>query len=411
MPRISERTARLLALVFFVTTLSLAITLVGWYTFVSNVMLAAEPERPRPARNAPTLTAAVSPLLVNYDLDLPGRGEIFPALVAQTATEYWPLAILTISNTSKQPVMQLVSYEVPRWSQKQEFTLVVGPEETRTLQLNPTLLPEAYGLEEVQRATFNIRVTDMNTGTAYAQTRPVLVHGGSDLYWGRQFANAQVISRWVTPHDQSILQLIAQAKPFVPNGRFPGYNSPRSPNLLKAQVAQQAQAVFNALKRTQLGYVSSIFSFGEQGGGWAQRIRLPRETLTLKTANCIDVSVAFAAAMENLGMQPVILIVPGHAFTGVRLSPASDEILYLDLTVLPRGSFAQAQARAAGYLKKTATEKVLIVDVAASRKMGIYPLPSPRTAFATAAQQTQVGAPVGSKPAEPTAETRPAMER
>jgi hypothetical protein len=396
MPRLSERSAKLLALVFFVTTVSLAITLAGWYGFVRKLAFSTTPEPPHLVRTAPSVSTAVSPLLVNYDLDLPGRGEVFPALVATSANEYWPLAILTIANTSKQPVLQMISSEVPGWSQKQEFTLVVGPQETRTLQLNPTLLGEAFGLDEVRRATLNVRVTDVNTGTVYAQTRPVLIHAGSDFYWGKQFANAQIVARWVTPHDSSVLQLIADAKPYIRNGRFAGYNSPRTPAQLKAQVTQQAQAIFTALKRSQLSYVTSIFTFGDQSG-WAQRIRLPRETLSLKTANCIDVSVAFASAIENLGMDPVIVIVPGHAFTGVRLGPKSQEILYLDLTVLPRGTFAQARARADQYLRETPTDRILTVDVSSTRKMGIYPLPTPRTAFITAAEKTQIS------PSEPPA--------
>ena len=50
------------------------------------------------------------------------------------------------------------------------------------------------------------------------------------------------------------------------------------------------------------------------------------------------------------------------------------KILYLDLTVLPRGTFQQAVARAQGWLKKTPPEQVLTVDVAAARAMGIYPM-------------------------------------
>jgi len=397
MPRLSERSAKLLALIFLVSTVSLAITLAGWYGFVRKLTLSTTPESPKLVRSMPSVNTAVSPLLVNYDLDLPGRGEIFPALVATSATEYWPLAILTIANTSKQPVLQMVSSEIQGWSQKQEFTLVVGPQETRTLQLNPTLLGEAFGLDEVRRATFSIRVTDVNTGTVYAQTRPVLIHAGSDFYWGRQFANAQIISRWVTPHDSAVLQLIADARRFIPNGRFAGYNSARTPAQLKAQVTQQARAVFNAMKSTQLSYVSSIFTFGDQTG-WAQRIRLPRETLSLKTANCIDVSVAFASAMENLGMDPLIVVVPGHAFTGVRLGPKSSEVLYVDLTVLPRGTFAQARARANGYMEQTPTDRILTVDVSATRKMGIYPLPTPPTPFVTPAEKAKISS---SSPATP----------
>ncbi len=153
-----------------------------------------------------------------------------------------------------------------------------------------------------------------------------------------------------------------------------GYN--QVPGIsVEHQVRQQAQAVFAALKRSRISYVSSIYTFGNYPGE-TQRIRLPRETLGLSNANCIDVSVAFASAMENLGMKPVVVIVPGHAFTGVRLAPNSNQILYLDLTVLPDGTFPAAQKRAEDWMKKTAPDQVLTVDVGAARSLGIYPMPT-----------------------------------
>jgi hypothetical protein len=90
----------------------------------------------------------------------------------------------------------------------------------------------------------------------------------------------------------------------------------------------------------------------------------------------MDISVAFASAIENLDMDPVLVIIPGHAFTGVRLGPQSSDTLYLDLTVLPQGTFEQAVTRAQQWLKKTKPEEVLTIDVASARRMGIYPLPS-----------------------------------
>jgi hypothetical protein len=318
----------------------------------------------------------VSPLLVSYKLDLPGRGEIFPALTSE-ARDYWPVAILSVSNTSKRPVLQAISAEVPGWTVRAEQTVVLGPQETRTLRLSPTLLPKAFTTNEAQRATLTVSATDENGTMAFAQSRPVLIHSATDLYWGKQFENAQIVARWVTPHDPAVLHLVSESRRYIANGRMPGYNiSQKNAAALPAQVRRQAEAVFNAMRKSEISYVSSIFTFGDLSQS-TQRIRLPRETLTLNSANCIDVSVAFASAIENLGMKPVVVVVPGHAFTGVRLGPDSSDILYLDLTVLPKGTFTQAAARAESWLKKTPPDRVLTVDVASARRMGIYPLPTP----------------------------------
>jgi hypothetical protein len=92
-------------------------------------------------------------------------------------------------------------------------------------------------------------------------------------------------------------------------------------------------------------------------------------------ANCIDMSVAFASAMENLGMEPVIVLVPGHAFAGVRLAHGSSQILYLDLTVMPDGSFDAAVQRAQNWLQKTPKAQVNLIDIATARSRRIYPMP------------------------------------
>jgi hypothetical protein len=320
------------------------------------------------------VTSPASPLQLQYQLNLPGRGEIFPALAGAQASDYWPVAVLSIANTSSKPVLQVITAEVRGWSAQLRQTAVIGPNEVRSFTLNPDLLPDAYQNSEIRRATLVVDVSDPATGHNFAQQRPVFLHGSSDLFWGRKFANAQLIARWVTPHDDAVLQLVAHAQGLMPGGRLRGYN-PVPGRDVEGQVRAQANAVFQALKRSHISYVSSIYTFGNYPGE-TQRIRLPRETLNLSNANCIDMSVVFASAMENLGMQPVIVIVPGHAFVGVKLVPSSQKILYLDLTVLPQGSFTAAVRRANGWLNRTPKEEVLTVDVGAARSLGVYPMPT-----------------------------------
>ncbi|HWR34821.1 MAG TPA: hypothetical protein VN622_02985 [Clostridia bacterium] len=375
--RTSEKTAQRLAFIFFFTTLGLGLWLAATWLYIRHLTLVLPmPEVPKPVVYQPAPIEKVSPLLLQYRLDLPGRGEVFPAMQAAAASDYWPISILTISNAAERPVLQVVSAEIPGWSRPFQQSIVIGPQQTLGLKISPELLPKANNVAEIEHATLKLQVTDESGATMFAQQRPVLIHSGSDLYWGKQFANAQVVARWVTPHDSAVLQLVADARRFVPKGRLPGYNANgQSESSVAKQVTRQADAIFKALQRSGFSYVSSIYTFG----GFtdvAQRIRLPRETLTLSTANCMDVSVAFASAIENVGMKPVIVILPGHAFTGVRLGADSSAILYLDLTVLPGGSFRQAQARAQEWLKKTPPEQVLTADIASARRMGLYPLAS-----------------------------------
>jgi hypothetical protein len=70
----------------------------------------------------------------------------------------------------------------------------------------------------------------------------------------------------------------------------------------------------------------------------------------------------------------------------VRLGPQSQDVLYLDLTVLPKGTFERAIQRAQGWMRKTPPNQILTVDIAAARMLNIYPMPAqPVTPGATVA--------------------------
>jgi hypothetical protein len=366
------KVARVLAWIFLFTTIGLGGALAWTWTFVAKLALKPLPDPPLPAKMQVS-TGPASPLQMQYQLNMPGRGEIFPALAAAHAADYWPVAVLSIANTSDKAVLQIISSEVRGWSAELRQTAVIGPHEVRTFSLDPELLAKAYENGEIHPATLVVEVQDPLTGHTFAQQRPVFIHSASDFFWGRKFANAQLLARWVTPHDDKVLQLVARAERLVPGGRMRGYNLVPGVDLTQ-QVRAQAAAIFAAMRRSGISYVSSIYTFGNYPNE-TERIRLPRETLELSNANCIDVSVAYASAVENLGMKPVIVIVPGHAFTGVRLGPNSSDFLYLDLTVLPRGTFAAAIARAQAWLKKTPQNEVLTVDIGAARALGVYPMP------------------------------------
>jgi len=371
---VSEHGARTLAALFLATSLLLAAVLAG--TWVYTYRLIASNGTAAPVITPPVSSA--SPLQVLYQLDVPGRGEIFPALSAGNPTDYWPVAILTIANTSNSPTVQTVSAGIIDWSTPQIKTMVVGPRQTVSVRISPELLPEAYENTEIRKAMLQVSASSPGNQSAYTQTRPVYLHSVSDFFWGEKFANAQFIARWVTPHDPAVIQLVSSARKYVPRGRLAGYNLPggKSPGRVATQVQREMQAVFQAMSQSGISYVDSLYTFGNFTST-AERVRLPRETLQQDSANCIDVSVAFASAMENLGMDPVIVIVPGHAFTGVRLGPDSRQIVYFDLTVLPDGSPGKAMSRAQYWLKKTPPDRLLVVDIAAARKLQIYPLPQP----------------------------------
>jgi hypothetical protein len=340
-----------------------------WLAMASVGAVLASGHNPAPAQPDP-----ISPFQVRYQLDTPGDGEIFPALTSCAPPHYWPVATLSMENTSSHPVVELVSAEIPDWSRQSFETVSLAPNETRIVRLNPELLPRAFQNSEIRPATLEVRAATVGTALGYSETRPVYLHSASDLFWGNQFANAQFIARWVTPHDPTVLQLVSSARNYVRRGRLAGYQLPsRSGPAVAVQVGDEARGVFEAMKHLGISYVASISTYGKFTSH-AERVRLPHETLSLSSADCLDLSVAFASAMENLGLEPLIVLVPGHAFVGVRLAHGSSEILYLDLTVLPDGTFDAAAQRAHNWLQKIPSAQVNLIDIATARSREIYPM-------------------------------------
>src|SRR5206468_5248814 len=85
------RVARVLAWVFLFTTIGLGGALAWTWTFVTKLALKPLPDPPLPAKMQVS-TGPASPLQMQYQLNMPGRGEIFPALAAAHAADYWPVA-------------------------------------------------------------------------------------------------------------------------------------------------------------------------------------------------------------------------------------------------------------------------------------------------------------------------------
>src|SRR5262249_46849358 len=152
---------------------------------------------------------------------------------------------------------------------------------------------------------------------------------------------------WVTPHDEAVQKLLGQAGAVAQKlkdaqGRagvvLAGYNQQgKDDPTVEANVGLGARAGYDAVPDQKLGYVSSVITFGEKKG-FHQRVRFPRESLTQKAANCIDLVVLFASLFENLGLEPVVALIPGHALVGVHLRPGGP-VLYIETTLATTAHF------------------------------------------------------------------------
>ncbi len=160
------------------------------------------------------------------------------------------------------------------------------------------------------------------------------------------------------------------------------------------RVIQNVAALFEAIKRHCIAYAPPPPTYNTEG----QKIRTPDEIMKYKLSTCIDQTVLFAACMEAMGLNPLIIFIEGHAFCGVwltdtyfpdkyrddptditkRLAHEQEDILIFESTLSTAGheGVTFEDARKAADANITTREVFeYVVDIKGCRMAGIRPLP------------------------------------
>jgi hypothetical protein len=208
----------------------------------------------------------------------------------------------------------------------------------------PTLFPDRVrDVTELTTATVNVLVEDVDgrvelhkTKTVRLLARTAVPLAVSDPQTGRWLDLSRYLGAFVTPNTPAIMSFLRRVAEHHPDRRLVGYQGERD------GVTAQVQAIFDTLKATGITYVNSLVAFSPEDGTKTQRIRLPRESLADRQANCIDGTVLVASLLEAMSMNPAIVIIPGHAFVAWETWDDSGEWRYLETTMISSATFEDA---------------------------------------------------------------------
>jgi hypothetical protein len=181
---------------------------------------------------------------------------------------------------------------------------------------------------------------------------------------------------------------------------FTGYQSKD-----KAELYRQVYAVWHALTQRDLKYSDITTSSAESDSVNSQHVRMIDESINNAQANCVDGSVLMASVLRKVGIEPVLIMVPGHCYLGFQLDAEGTEFAALETTLLGSSpdegvkieglgdvpeewesrkswkSFTAALAigtadlaKNAEKLKKHDDADYQIISVMAARKLGILPI-------------------------------------
>lgn len=302
------------------------------------------PETPSPHR--PIMRGAdTTGIEVYLHLHLP---QIPTAICHLLNGDTHPLLCLTITNTSSAKRRLRVESFVENYSARAVSTLEISPKVTERVCQLPTFFPEPLRtVTELTRATLNVIVEDMDRKRVELhESTPVWLLARNsaplrirDLKTGTWQDMRPFLACFVTPHEPSILAFLRTVAARHPDGRLEGYYASAHTRSVKSQV----RAIYDGLKEEiGLAYVSSFIDFNPNLDSVSQRVRLPRESLESRQANCLDGALLFASLLEAISLQPALVYVPGHMMVAWRTHPSEGRWSFLDSTRMSFCTFDEA---------------------------------------------------------------------
>jgi hypothetical protein len=111
--------------------------------------------------------------------------------------------------------------------------------------------------------------------------------------------------------------------------QFTGYHE------TEREVFLQVFAFWNALQRRGVKY-SSITSTPSPPVSLviSQYVRFLDQSVNNSQANCVDGTVLFASLLRQIGIEPFLVMLPGHMLLGFAIDPDGREVLYLETTCI-----------------------------------------------------------------------------
>lgn len=102
----------------------------------------------------------------------------------------------------------------------------------------------------------------------------------------------------------------------------------------EADVLQQVWAIWYLFQRNKVTYSSITTTSDSRQDLVSQAVRPLTQTLRTSQANCIDGTALFASVLRKIGIEPIIVLVPGHAFLGFYVDSQYRKVAFLETTML-----------------------------------------------------------------------------
>ncbi|MDR0996872.1 MAG: DUF3320 domain-containing protein [Zoogloeaceae bacterium] len=339
----------------------------------------SEPHNEAPFESAIRIEAALTPRL-----NLAFHQNAIPTLREVTLIHDGdaPLQALTLSLTSSPPFFKPKVWHVDTIGAKQQCHLA-----GLDVALDAALLNR---LTEAEKAEAHFC---LQSGEKEIARLDVPIELLARNQWGGIGDMPEMAAAFVQPNDPAIDRLLKKATQILrEHDKNPMLNGYQEGSAKRAW--ELAAAIWGAIAALELDYTLPPASFEQFG----QKIRSPGQIEESRLATCLDSTLLFCAALEQCGLNPLIVFTHGHAFAGVWLkaeefsTPVIDDIAALrkrlqlremvlfETTVIthrPCPTFSRAAELGAQQIAEGREgEFELAVDIRRARLQRIVPLAS-----------------------------------
>lgn len=263
-----------------------------------------------------------------------------------------PMFKYNLTNITINFVSIVLSSWIEQFSYMHNDTISLDPGQSQTVEYLPTLkLDEVKDIYEIRKVVLHTRAISLVDGRESLlldQSHDVQLLARDVVTWAildekNTYDLSYQIVAWITPNVPAIADMLRIAADYRSTKQLWGYQGSGTLEYRAASTRDQIRAIFQALKKKgKITYINSPISFGRKGNEIQQRVNLPQYSLNHHQANCIDGAVLYASLIERAAMNPIIIIIPGHAFVGWE---NSGQYEFLETTMTGSDSFEAALKR------------------------------------------------------------------
>jgi hypothetical protein len=272
---------------------------------------------------------------------------------------------------------------IPGVTEAMSRTLIVSKGSRQTVRFAPPLKLDVdiNTIRADRQVQLNLRILDAEGDKVlYENPRTVMLLPRDALPLERKlgadvsrptFGN---IAAWITPNSKVVEPFLSAAKKRHPKQAFVGEQGATIP---------QVKAIFDELHERGVTYVMDPRV--ASGLALVQRTRLPADVLSSTNAQCLEGTIFFATMFEAIGLRPILVIVPGHAFVGwhatTKDGTPAGSAMFVETTLVGGGDLEKAMRVGAERVRQEAAARHFdrgvshLLELQELRRAGYRPQP------------------------------------